>query len=152
MCCRVNVPRPGDMAQAPLAVHPIHLRGRTAVSNEIGLISGRSASGNAAGPGQGNRILIFESILIYQHFHPEPLTPHPEPVEGLHPLPLILSLEGPHPLPLILPLILSLLPLILSPLPLILSKEPLHYFCWIIPPAHPNRPLSRPPSWPWTIP
>ena len=35
---------------------------------------------------QGNRILIFESILIYQHFHPEP-------VEGLHPLPLILSLS-----------------------------------------------------------
>ena len=27
----------------------------------------------------GNRILIFESILIYQHFHPEPPTPHPEP-------------------------------------------------------------------------
>ena len=73
---------------------------------------------------QGNRILIFESILIYQHFHPEP-------VEGLHPLPLILSLS---------PIILSL------------SKDPLHYFCWIIPPAHPNRPLSRPPSWPWTIP
>ena len=48
---------------------------------------------------QGNRIVIFESIFIYQHFHPEPLTPHPEPVEGLHPLPLILSL---------LPLILSL--------------------------------------------
>ena len=106
---------PGDMAQTPLAVHPIHLRGRTAVSNEIGLISGRSACGNAAGPGQGNRILIFESILIYQHFHPEPLTPHPEPVEGLHPLPLILSP---------LPLILSPLPLILSPLPLILSLLP----------------------------
>ena len=42
---------------------------------------------------QGNRILIFESILIYQHFHPEPLTHHPEPVEGLHPLPFILSLS-----------------------------------------------------------
>ena len=41
---------------------------------------------------QGNRILIFESTLIYQHFYPEP-------VEGLHPLPLMLSL---------LPLILSL--------------------------------------------
>ena len=41
---------------------------------------------------QGNRILIFESILIYQNFYPEP-------VEGLHPLPLILSL---------LPFILSL--------------------------------------------
>ena len=77
-------------------------------------------------PGQGNRILIFEPILIYQHFHPEPLTLHLEPVEGLHPLPLIL-----HPLP----PILSLLPFILS-----LSKEPLHYFCWIIPPAHPDRP------------
>ena len=73
---------------------------------------------------QGNHILICESFLIYQHFHPEPLTLHPEPVEGLHPLPLILSL----------------------------SKEPLHYFRWIIPPAHPNRPLSRPPSWPWTTP
>ena len=80
---------------------------------------------------QGNRMLIFESILIYQHFHPEPLTLHPEPVEGPCPLPLTLSL---------LPFILSL------------SKEPLHYFCWIIPPAHSNRPLSRPPSWPWTIP
>ena len=57
---------------------------------------------------QGNRILIFESIFIYQHFHPEPLTPHPEPVEGLHPLPLILS---PY-------FILSHLPLILS-----LSKD-----------------------------
>ena len=88
---------------------------------------------------QGNRIVIFESILIYQHFHPEPLTPHPEPVEGLHPLPIILNL---------LPIILHPIPFILS-----LSKEPLHYFfCWIIPPAHPNRPLSRPPSWPWTIP
>ena len=60
--------------QVPLTVCPIHLRGRTAVSNEIGLISGRSASGNAAGPGHDNRILIFESILIYQHFHSEPLT------------------------------------------------------------------------------
>ena len=49
---------------------------------------------------QGNRTSIFESIFIHQHFHPEP-------VEGLHPLPLILSL---------LPLILSL------------SKEPLYYF------------------------
>ena len=53
---------------------------------------------------EGNRILVFESILIYQQFHPEPLThhpepltPHPEPVEGLHPLPIILS-----PLPIIL--------------------------------------------------
>ena len=45
------------------------------------------------GQGQGNRILIFKSILIYQHFHPEPLAHHPEPVEGLHPLPLILSLS-----------------------------------------------------------
>ena len=48
---------------------------------------------------QGNHILIFEPILIYQHFHPEPLTHHREPVEGLHPLLLILS-----PLPLILSL------------------------------------------------
>ena len=32
----------------------------------------------------GFRILIFQSILIYQHFHPEP-------VEGLHPLALTLS-------------------------------------------------------------
>ena len=48
---------------------------------------------------QGHRILIFESFLIYQHFHPEPPTPHPEPVEGLYPLPFILS-----PLPLILSL------------------------------------------------
>ena len=29
---------------------------------------------------QGNRILMFESILTYQHFHPEPPTPHPPPV------------------------------------------------------------------------
>ena len=57
---------------------------------------------------QGNRILIFESILIYQHFHPEPLTFHPEPVEGLHPLPLILNL---------LPLNLSLSKDCCSPLP-----------------------------------
>ena len=42
---------------------------------------------------QGNRILIFESILIYQHFHPEPLTPHPEPVIP-HPEPV----EGAPPL------------------------------------------------------
>ena len=48
---------------------------------------------------QGNRILIFESILIYQHFHPEPPTPHlappphhPEPVEGAPPL---LRLDNP---------------------------------------------------------
>ena len=115
---------------------------------------------------QGNRILIFESIRIYQHFHPEPPTLHPEPVEGLHPLPIILSLLPfilsllPFILSLLpfilslLPLILSLLPFILSLLPLILSlsKEPLHYFCWIVPPAHPNRPLSGPPSWPRTIP
>ena len=67
---------------------------------------------------QGNRILIFESFLIYQHFHPEPLTLHPEPVEGLHPLLLILS-----PLPLILSLSKDCTPysIILSPLPLILS-------------------------------
>ena len=38
---------------------------------------------------QGNRILIFESFLIYQHFHPEPPTPHPEPVEGAPPLLLL---------------------------------------------------------------
>ena len=74
---------------------------------------------------QGNRILIFESILIYQHFHPEPLTFHPEPVEGLirppprtpHPEPLTPQpepVEGLHPLP----LILNLLPLNLS-----LSKD-----------------------------
>ena len=45
---------------------------------------------------EGNRILVFESILIYQHFHPEPLTHHPEPpthhpepVEGAPPLLLL---------------------------------------------------------------
>ena len=40
---------------------------------------------------QGNRILI-DFILAPNH-HPEPLTLHPEPVEGLSLLPFILSLS-----------------------------------------------------------
>ena len=109
---------------------------------------------------QGNRILIFESILIYQHLHPEPveglhpLPLHPEPVEGsrrtLHPEPVEgwpvegwpvegwpvegwpvegwpvegWPVEG--------------WPVEGWPV----EGWPVHYFCWIIPPAHPNRPLS----------
>ena len=41
------------------------------------------------------RISILESTLIYQHFYPEPLTPHPEPVEGAPPLLLLDSSTSP---------------------------------------------------------
>ena len=57
---------------------------------------------------QGNRILIFESILIYQHSHPksltphpEPPTPHPEPVEGAPPLLLLDNSTSPSQSPFI---------------------------------------------------
>ena len=50
---------------------------------------------------QGNRIVIFESIFIYQHFHPEPLTPHPEPVEGAPPLLLLDNSTSPSQSPFI---------------------------------------------------
>ena len=77
---------------------------------------------------QGNRILIFESSSSTNTFILSlskvctPSAPHTH-----HPEPLTH-----HPEP--------------------VEGWPVHYFCWIIPPAHPNRPLSRPPSWPWTIP
>ena len=53
------------------------------------------------GEDQGNRILIFESILIYQHFHPEPLTLHPKPVEGGPPLLLLDNSANPSQSPFI---------------------------------------------------